>query len=150
MTHQLLQVCVVDNAGALPWLPVVTLTLRVLPSPGFDVCLLQWPKPAESWNCWAFRAYSHPTPGWPLVDDGWGVWLSKANSQLPTGLGWFWALTYSPEFLQGIRLFLHPQLASLTLSVASPGSTSLIGHMRGHLYLSLGFWGTQWNTWMVY
>lgn len=31
-----------------------------------------------------------------------------------------------------------------------PGSTSLIGHLLWHLYLSICFWGTHQNRWTIY
>lgn len=31
-----------------------------------------------------------------------------------------------------------------------PGSTSFIGHLLWHLYLSICFWGTQQNRWTIY
>lgn len=99
---------------------MVTLTLCVLSSPDFDVSLLQWPNPAESRNCRAVKASSHPTARWPLAKDIWG---SEFKSQRPASKR-MEAILRSNLFS---RIPPRSQTASLptacflTLSVASRG-----------------------------
>lgn len=103
---------------------MVTLTLCVLSSPDFDVSLLQWPNPAESRNCRAVKASSHPTARWPLAKDIWG---SEFKSQRPA--------SKRMEAILRSNLFSRipprnqtsslPTACFLTLSVASRGECLL-------------------------